>query len=79
MARPNVTLPYARKMLTIWRECEAQLATGQVQEYEIDNRRLRMLDMAEIRKQVTYWEDVVNQLSGITSGKRARRAIPRDL
>lgn len=62
-----MTLEHATTMLDAWLAAELALATGG-QEYEIwlggTRRRLTRVNSEEIRKNITYWQSKVSQLSG---------------
>lgn len=69
---------FAQERLQMWYEAEAAVATGQ--SYRIGSRQLQRADLAEIRKQIQYWEGEVDRLqSGRKKGARVIRVIPRDL
>lgn len=74
----EITLEHARKMLRLWLEAEEAVSTGQ--SYTIGTRSLTRVNMAEIRKAQTYWENRIAALeSGRGRGCRVMRAVPRDL
>lgn len=77
--RTAYTLAEARRMLKIWKDCEEALATGRVKEYVIGTRRLTMIDMEDIEKQIQRYANIIEALSGATRTTKVARAVPRDL
>ncbi len=73
------TLAEAMEMLTLWKECEKQLASGQAKEYKIGSREYRAIDLPDIRSRINYYTNLVAQLSGAAKSSRVRRVVPRDL
>lgn len=73
------TLAEAQQMLAIWKECERQLASGQAKEYKIGTREYRAIDLPDITKRITYFSNLVAQLSGSAKSTRVHRVVPRDL
>lgn len=67
---------FVEERLTMWLDAEAAIATGQ--SYKIGSRELKRADLREIRKQIEFWEDKLNQVEG-TGWSRTWRAVPRDL
>ncbi|SPT95570.1 Uncharacterised protein [Lysinibacillus capsici] len=75
-----VTLERAKLHLEAW--LDAELAVSQGQAYTIGSRSLTRANIAEIRKQIGFWEKKVDELEIAEKGGRVRRAkrfIPRDL
>ncbi|MEK4247112.1 DUF6148 family protein [Psychrobacillus sp. FSL K6-2684] len=75
-----ITLERAKTHYVAWLDAELAVSTGQ--SYSIGSRSLTRANLAEIRKQIDYWEKKVVALTITTSGGRIRRAkryIPRDL
>ena len=75
-----ITLERAKTHHDAWLDAELAVSTGQ--SYSIGSRSLTRANLAEIRKQIDYWEKKVAALTITTSGGRIRRAkryIPRDL
>ena len=72
----GITLQQAEKHLQIWLEAEKEIATSQ--SYRIGTRTLYRADLRQVREQIRYWQNLVDQLS--RSGRnRVIRAVPRDL
>lgn len=71
----GVTLERARLHLEAWLDAELAVSTGQ--SYSVGTRQLTRANLAEIRKQITYWRNEITLLSG--TRRRARRYVPRDL
>ena len=59
-------LTTAQARLQLWLDCEEALATAQ--EYKLETpsgmQQLKRADLPEVRKQINYWQAVVNQLKG---------------
>lgn len=62
--------------IEMWSEAEAAIATGQ--SYKIGSRELKRADLAEVRKQIEFWE---GKLMAVERGSKRwhRRIVPRDL
>lgn len=71
----GITLEMAQEHLEIWMEAEMMLTTHQ--SYKLGNRELTRADLGEIRKEIEYWNDKVENLQ--RKGGRAWRGVPRDL
>lgn len=70
-----ITLEKAQKHLDIWLEAEEKIANAQ--SYTIGTETLTRANLADVRKQIDYWQNKVNQLR---SGRnRCYRAVIRDL
>lgn len=79
MAYSTYTLEQAREMLSLWIDCEKQLALGQAKEYQIGSRIFKAVDLDEIRKSIRYWEEQVATLDGTRSAKSVKSVIFRDV
>lgn len=73
------TLAEAREMLTLWKECEKALASGQAKEYRVGTREFTAVDLPDIAARINYFGNVVEALSGSVRTKRVLRVVPRDL
>lgn len=76
----GISLEIAKKHLDAWLTDELEVTTHQ--SYTIGSRSLTKANLAEIRKQIEYWNDQVARLENIEKrGGRNRvfRAVPRDL
>lgn len=73
------TLAEAREMLTMWKECEKALASGQAKRYRIGSREFEAVDLPEVASRITYFGNLVEALSGNVRTKRVVRVVPRDL
>lgn len=69
----------AREMLTLWKECEKALASGQAKEYRIGTREFTAVDLPDIAERIRYFSNVIESLSGTTRTTRVTRVVPRDL
>lgn len=77
MSKSVITADYAREQLLNWYKAMEVVSTGQ--EYKIGTRTLSMPHLKEIREQIKYWE---NKLQQIQRGKRGRRTfniVPVDI
>lgn len=75
-----ISLEVAKQHLNAWLEAELAVTTGQ--SYQMGSRRLDRANLQQIREQIKYWENKVNQLELMNRkrGKvRVMRAVPRDL
>lgn len=78
--KPKTEIEIARYHLNAWLEAELEVTTHQ--SYKIGSRSLTRADLAEIRKQIQFWQNRVAQLENAEKrGGRNRviRAVPRDL
>jgi hypothetical protein len=73
---PGITLEQAQKHLNLWLEAETEIATSQ--SYRIGSRTLYRADLRQVREQIIYWQNKVNQLSR-RGRNRVYRAVPRDI
>ena len=76
----GISLEIAKKHLDAWLTAELEVTTHQ--SYTIGSRSLTKANLAELRKQIEYWNDQVARLENIEKrGGRNRvfRAVPRDL
>ena len=72
------SLVEAQAQLTAWKAAVAALASSQ--SYQIGQRQLTRVDLADARAIVKYFAGIVDALSGTRSaGVRAVSAVPRDL
>lgn len=78
--RVKTTLAIATKHYEAWLEAELELTTAQ--SYSLGTRTLTRANLAEIRKQIEFWENKIAELQNreLTGGRsRAVRVVPRDL
>lgn len=68
----GITLTQAQEKLNVWMAADDAVATGQ--EYAMGARRLTRANAAEIRENITYWENKVVRLS--RGGIRITGATP---
>ena len=73
------SLSEAQEMLTLWKDCERQLASGQAKRYRVGTREFEAVDLPEIAARINYFANVVEALSGTVRTKRVTRVVPRDL
>lgn len=75
-----ISLETAKKHLEMWLEAESEVAINQA--YTIGGKSFTRANLGEIRKQIEYWENKVQQLQNVAKRKgrnRAYRVVPRDL
>lgn len=75
-----ITLETAKRHLDMWLEAETQVAINQ--SYSIGGKSFTRANLSEIRNQVKYWSDKVEELQNIAKNKgrnRVYRIVPRDL
>ncbi len=78
--KPKTEIEIARYHLNAWLEAELEVTTHQSK--RIGSRSLTRADLAQIRKQIEFWQNRVAQLENAEKrGGRNRvfRAVPRDL
>ena len=73
------TLVEAKTMLELVKEAHKELITGQAKSYRIGTREFTSLDLDELMKQIEYFSNLVEALSGSVRTKRVVRVVPRDL
>ncbi|MCL2356629.1 MAG: DUF6148 family protein [Defluviitaleaceae bacterium] len=81
MARQGITLQIARQHLAEWLKAELILTEGG-QSYQMGSRMLTRASLREIRNEIKFWHDKVQEFELIKKhGGRNRviRAVPRDL
>lgn len=69
------TLTEAREFRALWLEAYKAASTGK--SYTIENRSLTRQDLAQIKKELSYWDDIIDGLTGRSSG-RVISIIPLD-
>jgi len=75
-----ITLETAKKHLEMWLEAESEVAINQA--YTIGGKSFTRANLGEIRKQIEYWENKVQELENIAKRKgrnRIYRVVSRDL
>lgn len=72
----GITLQEAQNHLKLWLAAELEIATSQ--SYKIGTRMLTRANLNEVREQVKYWEQKVQQLER-KGRNRVYRCVPRDL
>lgn len=65
------------KRLEMWLEAEAGLATGQ--SYKIGTREVTRVDLAEVRRMITYWQNELEKAKNGGKRQKMLRVTPRDL
>ena len=73
------TLTEAREMLTLCKEALKELVSGQAKSYRVGTREFTALDIDDLKKEITYFSNMVEALSGSVRTKRVTRVVPRDL
>lgn len=71
----GITLETAQKSLMQALEAREAILTGQ--RYKLGSRELERADLADVEKDIQYWQDWVTKLG--PKRQRVWRAIPRDL
>ena len=72
-----ITLEVAKKHLEMWLEAESEVAINQ--SYTIGGKSFTRANLAEIRKQIEYWSNKVENLAKKKGRNRVYRIVPRDL
>ena len=75
-----ITLITAKKHLDMWLEAESEVAINQA--YTIGGKSFTRANLGEIRKQIEYWSNKVQELENLGKRKgrnRIYRVVPRDL
>lgn len=73
------TLEEARGMLTLCKTALQELLSGQAKSYKIGTREFTALDADDLMKQIVYFSNLVDALSGNVRTRRVARIVPRDL
>ena len=73
--RSHISIDVAREMLHGWVMAEKALMTSL--EHQMGTRRLRRVDLPEVRAAIKYWKDEIDVISG-NSRIRVQQIIPRD-
>jgi len=75
-----ITLEKAQERYNMWLDAEAAVATGQA--YTVGGRSLTRANLYQIREQLKYWENKVNELEVIKkrgSRRRVTSIVPSGL
>ena len=72
--RNHISIEIAREMLNGWVMAEKALMTSV--EYQMGTRRLRRVDLKEVREAIKYWQDQIDIISG-KPRNRMQQVIPR--
>lgn len=75
----DYTLEEAREFLTLYKDCEHVLASGQAKSYKIGTREFTALDLADIERRIRFFTRKIEALTGKSRSTRAVRVVPRDL
>lgn len=73
------TLSEAREMLTLCKTALRELITGQAKSYRVGTREYTALDIDDLKREIEYFGNLVEALSGSVRTKRVARVVPRDL
>lgn len=74
-----ISLEDAKKRYNMWLDAEAAVASGQA--YTVGGRSLTRASLPEIRNQLRYWENKINECQMVKrkgSRRRVTRVIPQD-
>jgi hypothetical protein len=74
-------LEFWKNALTALRAAYVNLLEGGVKSYRINNRELTRFDLPELKNEIEEAEKKVDELAGLLSDKRPRKAfgvLPRD-
>ena len=75
-----ISLETAKKHLEMWLEAESEVAINQA--YTVAGKSFTRANLGEIRRQIEYWGNKVQELENIAKRKgrnRIYRIVPRDL
>lgn len=75
-----ITLKTAKEHLNMWLDAESEVKINQ--SYTIGGKSFTRANLGEIRKQIEYWSNKVQELENIAKRKgrnRVYRIVPRDL
>ena len=73
--RSHISIEVAREMLHGWIMVEKALMTSL--EHQMGTRRLRRVDLPEVRTAIKYWQDEIDVILG-NSRIRVQQVIPRN-
>ncbi len=73
----GITLAQAETHLTAWLAASAAVATGQSYSISVgsSSRSVSRADVGEIREMVTYFNGLVNKLTGAAQGRNKTRYV----
>ena len=66
-------------MLSACKEAYEGIVNGQAKSYRIGTREYTALDLDDLKKEIEYFSNIVESLSGTVRTKRVARVVPRDL
>jgi hypothetical protein len=69
----GITLAQAEARLAAWLEADAAVSRGQA--HTIDGHQLTRADAAQIRENITFWDNKVKSLSDGGSGSTGRARV----
>lgn len=67
----GITLAQAKQQLEAWLQASMKVSAGQ--SYEIGNRKMTRANLADIQKQIDYWDGKVKELTRAASGRSGLR------
>lgn len=73
------TLEEAQNMLALCKQALKDLISGQAKSYKIGSREYTALDVNDLNRQIIYFSNIVEALSGSARTTRVTRVVPRDL
>lgn len=73
------TLTEAQEMLDACKTALKGIITGEAKSYRVGTREYTALDVEDLKKQIEYFGNLVEALSGSVRTKRVARVVPRDL
>lgn len=71
------TKEYCQERLNMWLNAEEGLATSQ--SYKMGSRQLTRVDLATVRKSITYWQNELEKAKNGGQRQKMFRVTPRDL
>ena len=66
-------------MLELCKTALTELLSGQAKSYRIGTREFTALDVDDLIKEITFFSNIVEALSGKVRTKNVARVVPRDL
>ena len=71
------SIEFCKRRLDMWLEAEEALATSQ--SYKMGTQELTRVNLSQVRKMITYWENELEKAKNGGKWYKSLRAVPRDL
>ena len=71
------SIEFCKRRLDMWLEAEEALATSQ--SYKMGTQELTRVNLSQVRKMITYWENELEKAKNGGKRYKSLRAVPIDL